>query len=78
MASSDYLLQAVDVPPGATVPAAGAANVIPLVDGKNYFGALHSLLTGPRANPAPKQLVGCQKSAVPVSCPDAPRSVRRT
>jgi hypothetical protein len=23
-------------------------------------------------------LVGCQKSAVPVSCPDAPRSVRRT
>jgi phosphatidylserine/phosphatidylglycerophosphate/cardiolipin synthase-like enzyme len=56
VAASDYLLQAADVPPGVTVPAAGVANVIPLVDGKNYFGALYTLLTDLLIEPEPKQL----------------------
>lgn len=59
MPAADYLLQVDDVPPGVTIPAADAGcDVVPLVDGASYFGALYGLLTALRDNPAPRPLPG--------------------
>src|SRR5258708_6855572 len=57
MSSADYLLQASDVPQGSPVPAVDSGcNVIPLVDGEQYFGALYKALTSLQQHPQPKQL----------------------